>query len=296
MNKIYLYGMIMSTQSFLLHDKFPEPDGYAEIKQRRHLLGGETGTAAAILSSLGCELVLGGTHLGRLNNKLIRDYFNGKMVDLSRMVYNDTYDGVIDFVMIDKDTRTVFGEFGGFFSRKDKWFEAPSEDAIKECNIVGTDPFFGDAIIPICRRNGKKYATIDSNFDSDMNKYCEINAVSHQHLKYNMGGCKDYRELLKLYTDNTDGLVIFTFGENEVMYGRKGQEAKYFKPYDVDVVSTLGAGDSFKAGTIYALNEGMNDDDIVRFACATAGCACANFPIALNPPTLEKVNAIIASR
>lgn len=65
-----------------------------------------------------------------------------------------------------------------------------------------------------------------------------------------------------------------------------------FKPYPVQVVSTLGAGDSFKAGCIYALLHNMSDDDTVHFAAATAGCACTAFPLPLNPPTLDKIKAI----
>lgn len=49
--------------------------------------------------------------------------------------------------------------------------------------------------------------------------------------------------------------------------------------------STLSAGDSFKAGTIYGLYQGMCDDDIVRYACAIAGTACEGYPIPLKPPT-----------
>lgn len=64
------------------------------------------------------------------------------------------------------------------------------------------------------------------------------------------------------------------------------------EPYKVDVVSTLGAGDSFKAGAIYALYKGMSDSEIVSFASATAAVACSNFPIAVNPPTLDKISAL----
>ena len=43
---IYLYGMVMSTEAFLLKNSFPSPDGYGEIKEKYHHIGGETGTAA----------------------------------------------------------------------------------------------------------------------------------------------------------------------------------------------------------------------------------------------------------
>ncbi len=87
-------------------------------------------------------------------------------------------------------------------------------------------------------------------------------------------------------------------GEKELLYGRKGaspteQPPKRFKPYSLDIVSTLAVGGCFKAGTIYALYNKMTDDDTVKFASAVAGIACTKFPIPLKPPTLSEVTTII---
>lgn len=61
------------------------------------------------------------------------------------------------------------------------------------------------------------------------------------------------------------------------------------------MVSTLGAGDSFKAGAIYALYNKMTDDDTVKYASAIAGIACTKFPIANDPPVLSEVKALTES-
>ena len=60
---IYLYGMILRTNSFLLCGKFPQADTYNEIKEKYFLPGGETGTAATILASLGCRIKMDGNHI-----------------------------------------------------------------------------------------------------------------------------------------------------------------------------------------------------------------------------------------
>jgi sugar/nucleoside kinase (ribokinase family) len=62
------------------------------------------------------------------------------------------------------------------------------------------------------------------------------------------------------------------------------------------VISTLGAGDSFKAGTIYGLANGFDDDELVRFATATAAYSCSHYPIAENPATIDGVHQIISSQ
>lgn len=288
---VYLYGQIMSTQSFLLRDNFPEPDGYAEIKQKSHLPGGETGTAAAVLASLGLNARLGGTHLGRFNRELIIDYFNGK-ADVSELVYED-FDGVADYVIIDKNTRTCFGEWEKLYGRNSPFYEPPREKSIKNAECCGIDPFFCSEIsAELCVKYGKPFATIDCAYDSVMNKFCAVNAVSHEYLN-SVYPDKDIEELFELYTENTKGLVIFTRGEKELIYGRKGQSPKRFKPYSANIVSTLGAGDCFKAGTIYALYNKMSDDETVKFASAVAGIACTKYPIAADPPVLSEVEALM---
>lgn len=290
-----MYGMVMSTEAFLLKGKFPSADGYGEIREKYHHIGGETGTAAAVLASLGCSLKIGGSHIGNLNRYIIRGYFSDKQVDLSELQDED-FDGIVDYVLIDRDTRTCFGEWEKHYGRKEPFYEPPCEESVKNAVCCGMDPFFyPEKSAELCRRYNKPYATIDCGYDSVMNRFCAINAVSHQHLESYYPD-KSFEELFKLYTDNTDGLVIFTCGEREVMYGRKGQSPKYFKPYSLDVVSTLGAGDSFKAGTIYALYNKMSDDDTVKYACAVAGIACTKFPISKNPPTLKEVMELTEKR
>lgn len=288
---VYMYGQIMSTQSFLLKGGFPAPDGYGEIIERYHLVGGETGTASAVLTSLGIKAKLGGTHLGTLNGAIIADYFKDK-ADISELIRGD-YDGAVDYVFIDKNTRTCFGEWEKHYGREKPFYEPPCEESIKNAECCGIDPFFySELSTELCRKHNKPYATIDCAYDSVIHKHCAINAISHQYLESTYPG-KDFEELFKLYTDNTDGLVIFTMGEKELLYGRHGQPPKRFKPYSLDIVSTLGAGDSFKAGTIYALYNKMSDVDTVKFASALAGIACTKFPIPLAPPTLDEVTAII---
>ena len=80
-----------------------------------------------------------------------------------------------------------------------------------------------------------------------------------------------------------------------MLYGRKGQPMKKMKPFSIAVKSTLGAGDTFKAGCIYGLLHGMTDDELVRFASACSAIAISRFPLPLNPPTLDEIQALLHS-
>lgn len=288
---IYLYGMVMSTESFALCWDFPAEDGYGEIRERHSGIGGETGTAAAVLASLGCKVRVGGTHIGNKNRVLIRDYMRSCGIDDTELADED-FDGIMDWVIISGKSRTCFGEWQKHFSRQKPFYDPPSEESIAACSVMGWDNFYGDETAELCRRYGKKFAAIDCMHNSAVNRSCAVNAVSHEFLAQRYPG-RSPNELYRLYTENSDGLVIFTFGSDPVMYGRKGCEPKYFQPYRVEAASTLGAGDSFKAGTIYALSLGLSDEDIVRYGCAAAAAAITRYPIYDNPPTLEELNKIL---
>jgi sugar/nucleoside kinase (ribokinase family) len=64
----------------------------------------------------------------------------------------------------------------------------------------------------------------------------------------------------------------------------------------VSVKSTLGAGDAFRAGVVFALLRGLDDDRVVRFAAGLAALVCTRLPIADNLPTLAEVEAFLAAR
>lgn len=293
MSYIYLYGQVMATESFLLEGEYPKADGYAAIARRHFHVGGETGTAAAILASLGEQLKIGGTHIGSRNRDLIRSYFTDKNVDISELKESD-FEGAVDYMIIAGDTRTGLGEWSKYYARKERWYELASEASIRDCSVCALDPFWEAEGPLLCNQYHKQYVTIDSTYDSVFTKYCEVIAISHEFLDGTYPGIP-YEELMVTYTKHTDGLVIFTMGGNPLLYARKGHEIQYFTPYRVTIESTLGAGDSFKAGCVYALAKHLPDDDIVKTASAVAAAACMHFPIADTPPTLELIQSIMNS-
>ena len=103
-------------------------------------------------------------------------------------------------------------------------------------------------------------------------------------------------EIMELMRQQTDGLTIITRGGDEMLYARRDGEIHRMKPFAVPVRSTLGAGDTFKAGCVYGLLHGMGDDELVRFASACSAIAISRFPLPLNPPRLDEVQALIRKK
>lgn len=296
---VYLHGMIAISSSFLLEGGFLKPDEYSELKARYRFPGGETGTCATVLASLGVNVKMDGTHIGYTAAPILREFYKDMPVCLDSLYFDDSYEGLEDYVIISDDVRTPMGTFGHFYSDAYvtgiRHWNKPKEADIAGCAVAAIDAFFwddSDLAAQYCVKHGKPYVTIDCRYDSYIHRHSAVSVISGEGIQNHYPG-KSRQELFPLFQENGGGLTIITNGGREFFYGRKGEEMKTFQPYKVNVVSTLGAGDSFKAGCTYALLKGMKDDELVRFASACSAVAISRYPLQLNPPTLTEIEALI---
>lgn len=293
--EVYLFGQILGTHSFWLKDGFVKPDEYSEITEKYYLPGGETGTAATVLSSLGVEVKMDGTHIGTAVAPMLKEFYHDKTVDLESLTFDPLYEGLMDYVIIADLVRSPMGTFQALYASGKKRWNMPKESDIVHCKVAGIDPFFQEetrAVAELCVKHNKPYVTIDCSHDTYLHQHAAINVVSKECIENDYKGLAK-EEIYRLLVENTDGLVIITSGEHDMIYGRKGCKMQQMKPFMVDVKSTLGAGDTFKAGCIYGLLNGFSDEEIVRFASACSAVAISRFPLPLNPPTLEEVKKML---
>ena len=294
--EVYLFGQVLGTHSFLLKDGFLRPDEYSEIAEQFFLPGGETGTAATVLESLGVSVRMDGTRIGTEVAPMMKAFYAGKQVDLSSMRFTED-PGVMDYVVIAGLVRSPMGRFQTLFSTGERWWNIPKEEDIAGCKAAAVDPYFREESLlaaEICRRNGVPFVTIDSPHDSPLHKLAAVNVVSKECISEHYEGMAPETIMEKLQQE-TDGLTIITQGGGDMLYARKGGPIRRMKPFPVTVRSTLGAGDTFKAGCVYGLMHGMQDEELVRFASACSAIAISRFPLPLNPPKLAEVRALIGN-
>ncbi|MBP5464351.1 MAG: carbohydrate kinase family protein [Treponema sp.] len=292
--EVYLFGQVLGTHSFLLRDGFLEPDEYAEIKEQYFLPGGETGTAATVLDSLGVSVRMDGTWIGTEVAPMLKAFYAGKKVDLSSLHFMEDDAGVMDYVVIAGLVRSPMGRFQTLFASGKRWWNIPREEDIAGCKVAAIDPFFQEETLraaDLCRKHGIPYVTIDSPHDSPLHKNAAVNVVSKECTGEHYKGMAA-EDIMKLMQQETDGLTIITRGGDEMLYARRGEEIHRMKPFQVSVKSTLGAGDTFKAGCVYGLLHGMSDGELVRFASACSAIAISRFPLPLNPPRMEEVQGL----
>jgi sugar/nucleoside kinase (ribokinase family) len=141
---------------------------------------------------------------------------------------------------------------------------------------------------------GKPYVTIDCAPESPLHRGAALTVISGEFLR-NQYPAIEREALLGLYAANSDGLVIFTSGAKEILFARGRGRRSRLQPCRIIPKSTLGAGDTFRGGVIHALACGWDDEQVVRFASATATSVCRRFPFAFDPPGLEEITNLGAS-
>lgn len=293
---VYLFGMTVWSTVHRLEGSYPAADEYGEIAETHLVPGGEAGNSALVLRRWGHRVKIAGPFLGTQTRDGVLGFFSQRGIDCSSLEYDPSFAGVRDLVLVDGVSRTVFGRFGEYFRGAKRWSK-PQRTDVAAADIVGIDPFFGDESLEasrLCRELGKPYVTIDCRPDSELHRHAAANIVSNEFLRREFPGA-DHRELLLEYSRAGEGLVIFTCGARQILYARGGGSLCEAKPFSITPKCTLGAGDTFRGAVIHGLLSRWDDERVVRFAAATAACVCLRFPMAYDPPTLNEIEALIAS-
>ncbi len=76
----------------------------------------------------------------------------------------------------------------------------------------------------------------------------------------------------------------------------QGADSVFLPPYSVDVVSTIGAGDGFASGFLYALLAGKPVVDCLHYGNAAAAIVVSRLSCSEAMPTLEEVETILAAQ
>ena len=295
---VYLYGMISPSTVYVLDDNFayPQPNEYAEIKQSLPSVGGEAVNSAIMLSKLGLKTKLDGIWLNQSRAGNVMSLLKPFGIDVSRITVKPE-GGTDEIVIADRTSRTVFGNYAGFHAGEKQWND-PQEADVQKARIIALDPYLRDSslqVAQLCVLNRKPYVTLDCRYDDFMANHAAAVIISHE-LRDQVYRGQDMKEIFKKYQDGCEGLIIFTFGADELWYARRNQSIRKYKPYEITPVDTTGAGDSFRAGIVYGLLNAWDDASTVDFASAVAACVCLSAPHALNAPELNEVLAFMRER
>jgi sugar/nucleoside kinase (ribokinase family) len=295
---VYAYGVIASSELHLLSMPFPPPDGYAEITQSHFMTGGEALNSSIVLSRLGLSVQLDGNWIGDtpFGERLLAT-IHCYEIDTQRLRVKKDFAGVREIVFSDEHSRTIFGNYVELLSSTRKW-NIPLKDDISTARIVCVDPPFREESTlagTYAVELGIPFVSIDCPYDQALSSAAAAVIISGE-FRNREYPQSELSELFVEYQQRTQGLVVFTVGEDTILYGRRGVPSRQFKPYQVEVIDSAGAGDSFRAGVIYGMLNKWSDDQIIQYAAAVAGLVCASFPGVLNSPSHAEVMQFIQDR
>ena len=288
---VYVYGIMANSMVYTIRTPFPAPDGYAEVSGYRQNIGGEGVCSAMVLSRLGVSCQLDGNWVGDSDvGRWLLETVRRRGVDVSLLTIPPGYSGPVELVISDEHSRTVFGQYVDLLFSGRHW-NTPSKEAVARARMACIDPFFQEESRLAVRHAvelGIPYVMIDCDSHDELATNPAALVISGEYRQREHSGA-DLHELFEQYLQNVPGLVIFTSGGNPVLYGRRGGTACSYKPYSITPLDTAGAGDSFRAGVVYGLLQGWEDEQIVRYSSALAGLVCLSSPGVMNSPTHAEV-------
>lgn len=294
---VYSFGVVSSSTLYLVAPDFPDPEGYAEIEDVQYMTGGEAANSSIVLSRLGARVKLDGNWLGAdEGGRRTRELLESYQIDMSALPLRKNYRGTSEVVFAAKGSRTIFGTYARLQENED--WNMPDADELTKAKVVCLDPFFRRASLraaEIAANAGIPVVTVDCLHDDSLLAHTSAVVISESYLRWKYPD-RQFDEVFQEYRDSTGGLVVFTFGGNEIWYARPGEASKTFQPYSVEPVDTSGAGDSFRAGIVYGFLQQWEDLKVIDFAAATAAIVCTRSPGVLNAPDQSEVLKFMRSR
>ena len=297
MADVYLYGMTVVSTIHRCASRLPLGSGYAEIAETYVCPGGEGMNAAMLLSRLGLSTALAGPHWGSATRQVLERYALRYGIDAAGVTRDESFEGLRDLVLVGGDERVVLGSFGSYFADAARRWDEPDARAIVSAKVIAIDPYFPDSSEragDYARAASRPYVTIDCPFDGALHAGARATVVSREYRRQRYAGASD-DALLAEYTRRSAGVCVFTAGNEPILYGRAASVPARLTPFRVPVKSTLGAGDTFRAGIVFGVTLGLDDAGCVRFAAGLAALLCTRLPIAEHAPTLREVEDFLAT-
>jgi sugar/nucleoside kinase (ribokinase family) len=305
MAEVYCYGHVSTGKLLRIKGDYPAADGYAEVVEALENHCGEATGSALVLRRLGVSVALEGNWIG--DNPECRGtlaFLRERGIDCSGLRVVPGYVGATELVVSDGKSRTVFGRYIDLLFTTKQWDEADPAK-IAAARIACIDSTFGESTLAAARLAAARkvpVVTFDPRHDSELTRLSAAVVISGEliHREYPAAAASEAEraQLFDAYRQQCPGLVVFTAGSRPIWWARglgEPGDRREQAPYPVEVVDSAGAGDSFRGGIIYGMLQGWPDAECVRFAAATAALICTRAPGCVNPPSLEEIQALLAS-
>jgi len=283
-------------------ERHPRPDVKTQASEFRTINGGNAANAAVAIAHLGARASFAGPLGGPAGIDTVGDTMlalmareNIECLDCPRL------DGIttpISAISIDERGERAIVNF-----RDDRLMAVRPRDAdalVADCDAILADNRFPEFVREVCAAGRRRGIPIVLDADEprqDANALLTL--VSHvvfsaEGLRATAGTDHLGRALIDV-GKQTSAFVAVTDGANDVLWLSEG-ELRQIPAFTVDVVDTLGAGDTFHGAFTLLLAEGRSERAAMRFAAGAAALKCTRYGGILGAPARGEVEAFLASR
>jgi sulfofructose kinase len=282
-------------------ERHPRPDVKTQASEFRTINGGNAANAAVAIAHLGARTSFAGPLGGPAGIDTVGDTIlalsareNIACVDCPRV---DGITSPISAISIDAHGERAIVNF-----RDEKLLDVGPRDAnalAADCDAIIADNRFPTFVHDVCAAGLRRGIPVVLDADEprpDSNGL--LAQVSHvvfsaEGLRATAGTDHLGRALIDV-AKQTKAFVAVTDGANDVLWLKDG-ELRHIPAFTVDVVDTLGAGDTFHGAFTLMLAEGQSEREAMRFSAAAAAIKCSRYGGILGAPTRAEVEAFLAS-
>lgn len=281
---------------------FPRPEVKTQASELRTVAGGNAANAAIAIAHLGARASFTGPLGGPPGTDSVGDTFlklaGNEQVDCSTCPRVPDVPSPISAICIDGRGERAIANY------RDERL-ASVRPADPGALVANADAVIADNRFPAYVRDVCQVARargIPTVLDADEPRQDSIDlltVVSHvvfsaEGLRATAGTDHLGRALVDV-SKQTKSFLAVTDGANDVLWLDNG-ELRQIPAFKVDVVDTLGAGDTFHGAFTLMLAEGMSERPAMRFAAATAALKCTRYGGVLGAPTRAEVETFLAER
>lgn len=273
-------------------NSLPKKGGYCAVEDQIELLGGEAANTACYLVMWRQEVALAGNALGAgFEGENLRMKLLEKGLDIHLLQKAGTTPVCDVYVTADGD-RTMFG-YGFHVESNHTPFDMLPFQAGHWFTADPNIPNASRLAAKMAHAKGMNVYLMDFSRDNEIvpkNAICQYGTDSV--------GEKDCPETnlawVQEWTKKHHCTTILTDGGLGLYVARPGEPPRFLPAFPAQVViDSTGAGDAFRAGTLYGLLHDFPFGHCLRFGAAAASLKVGNLGATENVPTLHEVQAWI---
>ena len=275
--------------------RLPDVGGYVEVESELTVLGGEAANTAAALKKWGADVKLIANPVGCDDDgkMLLALLDNAGLPSKGKIWGNRT--PVCDIFVTPDGERTMIGR--GFSSMDGadidlgelgagEWFTAEpnmaktARESVKKAQAAGMKTYLMDFI---------------RDEDSEIISKCDV-WQSSTDWAGKRGSAKENLDFVRNHTNKFGCISILTDGDNGIYLAEMNQEPKHLAAVQAEtVVDVTGAGDIFRAGMLYGLDEEWSLLKCAALAAAAGALECRGLGAIAAIPDLDEVVHLMES-